>query len=55
MDYFTSVNNNTAIMAKLGPADLKHFVVSANNYTTFYRLKNVQQYLDFFTPNYLNK
>jgi tetratricopeptide (TPR) repeat protein len=55
MDYYTSVNNNAAIMAKLGPANIKSFVISANNYSNFYRLKNVQQYMDFFKINYLNQ
>jgi tetratricopeptide (TPR) repeat protein len=55
MDYYVSVNSNNTIKDKLGPANMRHFVVSANNYTTFYRLKNVQQYLDFFQIHYLNQ
>jgi tetratricopeptide (TPR) repeat protein len=55
LDYYTSVGNNSVIMAKLGPANIKHFVISANNYTTFFRLKDVQQYLDFFNANYLDQ
>jgi hypothetical protein len=55
MDYYTTVSNNATIMAKLAPANVQHFVVSANNYTTFYRLKDVQQYLEFFNKNYLNQ
>lgn len=55
IEYYSSVNNNSEIMAKLTPANIKHFVISANNYTTFFRLKNVDQYLDFFNTNYLNQ
>ena len=55
MDYYNTVRNNPAIMAKLVPAEINHFVVSANNYTTFYRLKDINQYMDFFSKNYLNQ
>ncbi len=55
LNYYNSVNNNAAIMAKLGPANMKHFVISANNYTTFFKLKNVEQYLDFFNKNYMTQ
>jgi tetratricopeptide (TPR) repeat protein len=55
MDYFTSVSNNAAIIAKLAPANMKHFVISANNYTTFFKLKDVSQYLEFFDKNYRNQ
>jgi hypothetical protein len=55
LDYYNTIKNNTTIMNKLAPANMKHFVISANNYTTFYRLKNVQQYLDFFKANYQNQ
>ena len=55
LDYYTSVGNNSVIMAKLGPANIRHFVISANNYTTFFKLKDVQQYLDFFNANYLDQ
>lgn len=54
LDYYASCKNNAVIMSKLGPANIKHFVISANNYTTFYKLKNVEQYIEFFEKNYLN-
>jgi tetratricopeptide (TPR) repeat protein len=55
LDYLTSVKNNAAIGAKLAPANFKHFVISANNYTTFFKLKDVDQYLEFFNKNYMNQ
>jgi tetratricopeptide (TPR) repeat protein len=55
MDYYSSINNDAAIMAKLSPANIKSFVISANNYSNFYRLKNVKQYMEFFNSNYLNQ
>lgn len=55
LDYYSSVKNDAVIMAKITPAGLKHFVISANNYTTFYKLKNVEEYMSFFEKNYLNQ
>lgn len=53
MDYMNSVKNNVPLMSKLSGANMQHFVISASNYTTFYKLKDVAQYLDFFEKNYL--
>lgn len=53
LDYMQSLKNNLPLMSKLGTANMQHFVISASNYTTFYKLKDVAQYLDFFEKNYL--
>jgi tetratricopeptide (TPR) repeat protein len=52
MDYYLSVTNNTTLTSKIKNGDYQHFVISANNYSTFYKSKDVEKYLVFFNKNY---
>jgi tetratricopeptide (TPR) repeat protein len=52
MDYYLSVTNNTSLTSKIKNGDFQHFVISANNYSTFYKSKDVEKYLTFFNKNY---
>ena len=35
--------------------DFRHFIISRDNYTLFYKNKNVFRYIQFFNENYLDK
>ena len=52
-NYFLSIRDNEYIFTKLNQTgNFDQFVISAENYPIFYRNKNIQQYLTFFTKNY---
>ena len=54
MDYFNSIKKDKTIFSKMSPKDYQHFVISVNNYSTFYKDKDVDKYLNFFNTNYLS-
>ncbi len=52
--YYRYVNNNQAIQSYFNAGNAKHFIISVNDYSSFYKNKDVNKYLKFFTTNYLN-
>lgn len=52
MDYYLSVKNNKSVTSKIKNGDFQHFVISANNYSAFYKNKDVDKYLLFFNQYY---
>lgn len=53
--YYRYVNNNQNIQSYFSAGKAKHFIISVDDYSTFYQSKNVEKYLEFFTQNYLNQ
>ena len=54
MEYFSSLKANATFISNLKPADYKHFLISVENYTTFFKNKDVDKYMLFFNKNYKN-
>jgi tetratricopeptide (TPR) repeat protein len=52
MDYYNMINTENAIFGDLEKGTYKYFVISAENYVTFYKDKNVNDYEQFFNANY---
>jgi tetratricopeptide (TPR) repeat protein len=55
MDYFQAITADPAVYGEMKETDYRHFVISKDNYTRFYKNKNVFQYIQFFRENYLKE
>jgi tetratricopeptide (TPR) repeat protein len=51
-DYVMAISNSREIMDMAENASYTHFIISANNYATFFKQKNVEQYMLFYKQNY---
>lgn len=51
--YFDSIQNDSTFK-NLNPLYYKHFIISLQNYATFYNRRNIDAYLKFFRIMYLN-
>lgn len=52
MDYFEAMKAKKELFADLEKGSFQTFVISADNYTIFYKDKNIQEYEQFFTQNF---
>ncbi len=52
MDYFTFMKSNAYLYSDLQPGAYQSFIISSDNYITFYKDKNVDEYQQFFTQNF---
>jgi len=52
MDYFSFMKSNQFAYTDLVVGTYKTFVISAENYSIFYKNKNIEAYDQFFTQNY---
>lgn len=52
MTYYAFFKGKPATFTDLVSGAYQFFIISAENYTTFYRDKNVTEYQEFFTENY---
>ncbi len=52
MDYYKSTVSNNDLFSSLPPGSYRLFVISAENYTPFYKDKNIEEYQQFFTQNF---
>lgn len=52
MDYFNAMISRKDLFSDLEPGTYHTFVISAENYTIFYKDKNISEYEQFFTQNY---
>ncbi|MBN2683190.1 MAG: tetratricopeptide repeat protein [Bacteroidales bacterium] len=55
MAYFRHISVNPIAYGELKTNQYRHFVISATNYPLFYKDKNVEKYITFFTKNYLGE
>ncbi|MBP1630147.1 MAG: tol-pal system protein YbgF [Bacteroidetes bacterium] len=54
MTYFNSIISTNEVLKDIDPSSFKHFIISSQNYPTFYNRKNIPAYLKFFRIFYLN-
>jgi hypothetical protein len=52
MRYYDFYKDNKAAFADLEQGTYQSFIISAENYTTFYKDKNVEEYQQFFSKNF---
>ncbi len=52
--YYSGIKNSDYVFSNIHPLDYQHFVLSGDNYKTFYQNKDADQYQRFFTKNYLS-
>jgi tetratricopeptide (TPR) repeat protein len=52
MNYYNFMKAKKEAFADLNPGTFQTFVISAENYTLFYREKNISEYQQFFTQNF---
>jgi tetratricopeptide (TPR) repeat protein len=52
IEYLTSVNANTTYFEDLKGVEYRHFVISSDNFTTFFNQKDISRYMRFFDMNY---
>ncbi len=55
MQYLDHLKLDDSPLRKYNALDYTTFVISTQNYTTFYNRKNVEAYLEFFNRYYINK
>lgn len=55
LSYFESIALNPDVFKEFKASDYRHFVISANNYITLFRDKDVGKYLKFYEKNYVTK
>ena len=54
-DYFDLINQDSKVFSDISPEEYQVFPISANNYTVFYKEKNIPEYQKFFAENYKKK
>lgn len=52
MDYYEFMKENKAVLNEVGGNAVQSFIMSADNYTIFYKEKNIEAYLAFFGENF---
>lgn len=52
MTYYRTFSNDKIKLAMINQAELPRFVISYSNYATFYKRKDIQEYLKFFNKKY---
>ena len=52
MNYYNFFKDNKAAFTDLVPGTFHSFIISAENYTTFYKDKNIEEYQQFFSENF---
>lgn len=55
MKYYRGVKNNKDLQKFFENHNGQHFLLSVNDYSRFYKDKNVEKYMEFFKKNYLKK
>lgn len=52
MQYYNFFKDNTSAFKDLQPGTYQSFIISSENYITFYKDKNIQEYQQFFSQNF---
>jgi len=52
MDYYNFMKNEKELYAVLTEGEYSSFIISAENYTVFYKDKNIEEYKSFFTQKF---
>jgi hypothetical protein len=53
MEYYQAMNSENSPLVKYDTKNFQHFVISTQNYPTFYNRQNIEAYLKFFKLMYL--
>ena len=53
MNYYNVFSNNSENLSEINEGDYPFFIISSSNFATLFKLKDVEQYLEFFSANYL--
>ncbi|MDP2162027.1 MAG: hypothetical protein Q8K02_16220, partial [Flavobacterium sp.] len=51
--YLESIKVNPELSEALGKANARSFIISVSNYSTFLKYKNIEEYQEFYSKNYL--
>ncbi|MFO7617263.1 MAG: tetratricopeptide repeat protein [Bacteroidales bacterium] len=54
LTYYQLIGDDLGVFEGMAPTDYRHFVISKDNFTRFFRTKNVAGYLQYFRANYQN-
>ncbi len=54
MEYYNTLINSKKVIADIDERYYHHFIISTQNYPTFYNRKNIPAYMKFFRVFYLN-
>jgi hypothetical protein len=52
MDYYNFMKGNQFVYSDLEAGTYQTFIISAENYSIFYKDKNINEYKQFFTQNF---
>ncbi len=52
LDYINTIIANTSFFEEVSKTDYQHFVISVDNFTTFFNDKSIDRYLRFYNKNY---
>jgi tetratricopeptide (TPR) repeat protein len=55
MDYYQAIIADPNVYEGMKDTDYRHFIISKDNFTRFYKNKNVFEYFQFFRDNYLKE
>jgi tetratricopeptide (TPR) repeat protein len=53
MAYYEAITTDPKVYEEMKDTDFRHFIISKDNYTRFYKNKNVFEYFQFFRDSYL--
>jgi len=53
MSYYNSIKDNKEVFIKIDPSKVIQFVITVENYGTFYKDKSIEKYIEFFEQAYL--
>ena len=53
MDYYENLRSKPDLFEGVEASEINQYIISNQNFTAFFRDKNLETYGDFFTANYL--
>lgn len=54
LDYYNTFVNNNTVLKDINGKGYQRFVISTKNFTTLFKRKDVEQYMEFYQENYLS-
>lgn len=52
MSYFKTIDQNTDVFKDMNKSNVRHFVLSSENFPVFYKDKDISKYLKYFSKHY---
>lgn len=53
MNYFKTIDLNNEVFKDINRNDIRHFIISSENFPVFYKDKDISKYFKYFTKHYL--